>query len=419
MKPRTFEPGLFRAIKLLALIQVFGVLFIRRPIGAAMGLEVTLARWIGLTLSGPLFLVAYTWIPWWRNRLGRLYMPLLIATASINVILEKYLTLSWLIPPGQRELATLLLMVKTWLDIQFVTLLVAWVYSRGSVFWTSLGLCITDGVLSLPFMTPGGSLYPLTLVLFFTRVLSVTLVAVGVQWLVDRQRQQRQALVQANQKLAQYAATVEQLAVSRERIRLARELHDTLAHSLSGVTVQLEAVQALWEVNAGEARRMLAQALRSARTGLTEARRALHSLRASPLEDLGLSLALSDLAQSVAARANLGLELDVENHLENIPSQVEQSVYRVAQEALSNVARHARATSLRVALLPQDGRLVLTVADDGCGFDTSTVHATHYGIKGLRERAELVGGTLDVDSSPHKGTTVRLTISPGLWRVER
>ena len=91
---------------------------------------------------------------------------------------------------------------------------------------------------------------------------------------------------------------------------MARELHDTLAHSLSGATVQLEAVQALWDVKPGEARQMLDQALEATQSGLTEARRALHSLRASPLDDSGLTLAIRDMAKSTAARANLRLDLE-------------------------------------------------------------------------------------------------------------
>jgi len=91
---------------------------------------------------------------------------------------------------------------------------------------------------------------------------------------------------------------------------MARELHDTLAHSLSAVTVQLEAIHALWSVNAESARAMLASALENARNGLTEARRAVKALRASPLEEEGLNVAIGNLARSAAARANLELDLN-------------------------------------------------------------------------------------------------------------
>jgi len=234
----------------------------------------------------------------------------------------------------------------------------------------------------------------------------------GLGWLIKRQREHRAALAEANRKLVQYAATTEQLASSQERNRLARELHDTLAHSLSGATVQLEAVQALWDFQPHEARQMLDQALEVTQNGLTEARRALQSLRASPLDDLGLSLAVSDMAKSTAARANLHLELDMQNHIENLPPEVEQCIYRVAQEALTNVARHADAKSLHVALRQDSGALTLTIADDGRGFDLAAAlsRGAHYGLQGLRERAEMVGAALDVESALRTGTTVKLTV---------
>jgi len=238
----------------------------------------------------------------------------------------------------------------------------------------------------------------------------VTGAGLAFAWLIRRQREHRAALAEANRKLARYATTTEQLAVSQERNRLARELHDTLAHSLSGVTVQLEAVQALWDVQPQGARQMLDQALEATQSGLTEARRALGSLRASPLDDLGLSLAITDMAKSTAARANLRLELDAQNHLEKLAPEVEQCVYRVAQEAIANVARHAEATSLSVSLRHDARVLTLTIADDGHGFDLAQVNEARYGLQGLRERAEMVGALLQVDSGMKIGTTIQLVV---------
>jgi signal transduction histidine kinase len=155
---------------------------------------------------------------------------------------------------------------------------------------------------------------------------------------------------------------------------------------------------------------MLDQALEVTQNGLTEARRALHSLRASPLEDLGLALAISDMAKSTAARSNLRLELEAQNHVENLSPEVEQCVYRIAQEAVANVARHAEATSLRVSLRHDSKALILTIADDGHGFDPYQVNEARYGLKGLRERAEMIGAALHVDSTIKSGTTIQLVL---------
>ena len=410
MKPTTLEPGVLRVLQIATLLQVAGVFLIRLPIGYSMAIEIRLGPFLVLSLFVPLVLLAYLWAPWFQQHLGSAFLPIALMVGSANVIVEKYLRVSWLVQPAQQELVLLLLTVYLWLVFQITTSLVAWQYSVRWVLVSALLLSGLDAALSLPFSRPGSQLHTLLLAILVARSFSVTLVALGVGWLMNRQRAQRQALAAANQQLARYAATTEQLAVSQERNRLARDLHDTLAHSLSGASVQLEAVQALWDVNADAARRMLDQATATTRNGLTEARRALQALRAKPLEDLGLALAISTLAESVAARTGLKLDLDVHNHLDHLAPEVEQCIYRVAQEALTNVTRHADARSLRVALARDNGPLTLTIADDGRGFDPAAVNGTHYGLKGLRERAEMIGATLEVGSQPQQGTTVHLML---------
>jgi signal transduction histidine kinase len=301
-------------------------------------------------------------------------------------------------------------MLRLWVNFQFLTLFVGWQYHQRWVLISGIGLSLLDAALAFPLVRQNAALYPFYISIVIARMFSVTAVGMGMAWMVSRQREHRAALVEANRKLTLYAAATEQLAVSQERNRIARELHDTLAHSLSGVIVQLEAVEALWDVNLAGARKMVEHVLRSARSGLTEVRRALTSLRASPLEDLGLALAISDLAQSVAARTDLKLNLEVASPIENIPPEVEQCVYRVAQEALENVGRHAKAKSLHVSLAQSNGHLMLTVKDDGQGFDRNRVDAARYGLKGLRERAEMIGGNLHIESKLNHGTTVQLSV---------
>ena len=114
--------------------------------------------------------------------------------------------------------------------------------------------------------------------------------------------------------------------------------------------------------------------------------------------------------RDTAARAGLRLELDVRNHLKKLTPHVEQCVYRVAQEALTNVARHADAKTLRAAFRHDAGSLALTVADDGSGFDLAQVSTARYGLKGLRERAEMIGAALHVDSALETGTTISLVV---------
>jgi signal transduction histidine kinase len=227
--------------------------------------------------------------------------------------------------------------------------------------------------------------------------------------LVVEQRKQRQELAEANRKLVRYVSTLEQLAVSRERNRLARELHDTLAHALSGLAVQLDAIAALWDPIPSRASAMLERALSITRIGLDETRRALQALRATPLEDLGLALAIRNLAENVAARGALSLDLDLPEQINDLAPEVEQCYYRVAQEALENVIMHANAQRVSVSLRQAEGRLTLEVSDDGLGIaGEATGSEGRLGIKGMRERAELIGGTLEVESRSGQGTTIRL-----------
>jgi signal transduction histidine kinase len=230
---------------------------------------------------------------------------------------------------------------------------------------------------------------------------------------VTAQREQRQALAAANAQLAQHAATLEQLTLSRERNRLARELHDTLAHTLSAVSVQLEAVDSAWHVQPEKARELLLKSLAQTRSGLTETRRALQSLRAAPLDDLGLALAIRTLAESTAKRGGFALQLDLDE-VEPLTPELEQQIYRIAQEALANVFKHSGARTVAVGLSRAKGQLTLTIEDDGRGFVVEAVQGNgHYGLRGMQERADLIDGVLEFTRGKPHGTVVRLRIPEG------
>jgi len=232
-----------------------------------------------------------------------------------------------------------------------------------------------------------------------------------VHRLIETQRAQRQELVRANVRLAQHAETLEQLTLSRERNRLARELHDTLAHTLSGLAINLEAMKTVVAPGNDELQQMLDQALVTTRTGLDETRRTLKDLRARPLEDLGLSLAVRNQATSVAARANLALLLDLSGDLDGLPPRVQQNLYRIVQEGLENVTRHARAQRVALTLTRTDEGTALTIEDDGTGVRPGeTASDVGYGLRGMRERAEEIGATYSLSSSAGTGTIVRVEV---------
>ena len=245
----------------------------------------------------------------------------------------------------------------------------------------------------------------------FIRTSAFILIGYLVVKMMTTQRRLRQELAQTNTRLAQYAGTLDQLATSRERNRLARELHDVVAHSLSGAAVELEAVKVLWDSEPVRAQAMLDQSLKTIRSGLTETRRALQSLRATPLEDMGLALAVRHLAESISSRAGIQVDLDIGDELGDYAPDAEQCVYRVAEEALANAAEHARAHCISIRLAQNSRQLCLVVADDGQGFDPQQVDRSHsYGLRGMQERAEMAGGYFTVQSQPGGGTTISLTI---------
>ena len=286
-------------------------------------------------------------------------------------------------------------------------LVVSWHSGFRVVLAFSVGTAVVDAALLglvVDGAAPAQSAYLRTLALR-------TLAFVGIGGVVSRLsaelRDQIARLARANLELADHAVTRERLAVSRERGRLAHELHDTLAHTLSAAAVQLEGVKALWSSDRDEAKALLCRALRIVREGLGETRRALKALPAEPVEELGVCRAVGVLAEEAAARSGWRLSLDVDGEPEEVPTSVAHHVYRIAQEALTNVARHADARHVRVSCAVRGRNVSLSIVDDGRGFASESVDEDgHRGLSGMRSRARDAGGHLEVTSAPGEGTAV-------------
>lgn len=421
------EPGFipayrfFVVIRILFWLAVGPVLLLLQMAGdpavaADPALGQRLIRALSLPNVAPLLAVEFvllallTWPK--AQRLGRGFVPLTLGLGLAPLLVGYYL---W---PAVNPLQSPFVMFF------FVTaVLVAWEYKYRYLYLYVFLVTLYQTLVSpwsgnVPWTVPGGFLV--------LQAFMMLLVGSVVATMATVQANQRAALAEAyqrqaadNERLQQHAATLEELSISRERNRLARELHDTLAHSLSAVTVQLEAVRSLWDKQPQKAHAMLQQADATARTGLAEARRALQALRASPLEDLGLALALQELAQSAADRTGARLELRVPDLLKGcVPSAVEQDIYRIAQETLENVVRHAAASTIKVELHENPAGLTLRIEDDGEGIVASLEEAAEgrLGIRGMQERAELIGGRLQITSAAGSGTCVILT-APVEWTV--
>ena len=202
------------------------------------------------------------------------------------------------------------------------------------------------------------------------------------------------------------------LGAVEERNRLAREIHDTLAQELTAIALKLESADALLEAGADleRIRQTTQQALVLTRVSLEEARRSVLDLRAAPLEGRNLAEALSALVEDWSSKHGRSIKFDVTGRKYPLPVRIEVGLYRIAQEALNNIAQHAQAQHVNLQLIITPNQTYLSIEDDGQGFDPGHVPPGHFGLMGLNERVKLLGGNLRVESSPGAGTRIEVTV---------
>ncbi len=208
-------------------------------------------------------------------------------------------------------------------------------------------------------------------------------------------------LEKANRQLASYAVQAEEMATIQERNRLAREIHDNLGHYLTVVNVQIEAARAVMSQNPERAEEALDKAQKLTRDGLTAVRQSVAALRESPIDSRTLIDAIGSLAQE-ARSSGLVVDYSVLGERRSLDSQTKLTLYRVAQEGLTNVRKHAHASRVDVVLdysLPQTVRLL--VKDNGVGM--SAVTGDGFGLIGMRERIQMLGGQLTIESAARQG----------------
>ena len=242
--------------------------------------------------------------------------------------------------------------------------------------------------------------------LFFVASFSTTMLR------VNKERIQSDRLLdelqQAHKQLQEYAGQAEELATAKERNRLARELHDSVAQTLYGLTLQAEA--AARELNNGQTDRA-AEQLReirdSAQQSLQETRLLIFELRPPILEQEGLASALRNRLESVESRSGLKAQIQLQE-VNQLSAGVEAGLYGIANEALNNILKHAHATSIKVSLKQEAGKVVLEIQDNGIGFDVNAMSGG-MGLSGMKERTEQFGGVLQITSDKN-GTMVRVEV---------
>ena len=215
----------------------------------------------------------------------------------------------------------------------------------------------------------------------------------------------------------QLVAQAREAGILDERQRMAREIHDTIAQSLTGVVTQLEAVQHSWSDEA-EMRRHIENASHLAREGLTEARRSVQAMRPSPLDDSRLPEALSDVTEQWSEIAGVDAVVVTVGDRQPLRPEVEVTLLRVAQEALANVEKHAQASRVGVTLSFMDDSVTLDVRDNGVGFDRSAqTRSESYGLSAMGQRIEHLQGELHIESAPGDGTAISASVPADLIGV--
>lgn len=254
----------------------------------------------------------------------------------------------------------------------------------------------------------------LSFILLYTAALIFVAALVSTTLAADKARRHSDQLLTqlatAHAQLQTYADQAEALAIANERNRLARDLHDSVAQTLYGLGLRAEV--ATRRLAAGQYDAVaddLNEIREDAQQTLQETRLLIFELRPPALEKNGLTAALRALLEAVEARSGVGMHLNLQE-MSNLPERVETSLYRIAQEALNNIARYAQATELHVHLIQNTHAVMLTIIDNGVGFDKTTVAAGSVGLQSMRERAEQLNGRFSLESAPHQGTKIHVEI---------
>lgn len=237
--------------------------------------------------------------------------------------------------------------------------------------------------------------------------LSLFLVLRLVTTLIAERRTQEK-LTQAHHQLRQYSLQVEELAAVQERNRIAREIHDSLGHALTSLNVQIQTVLKLWNHNPTEAHAFLKQAQQLGTMAMQEVRQSVSTLRADERAEPPLQEAIATLLQEF--RQSTGISVDAAIHLTApLPPEVTRTIYRLTQEALTNICKHAQATVVTLELSTEQDKVCLAIADNGRGF---SYHQTTsgFGLQGMRERVTAIDGEFHLETSPGQGCRITVTL---------
>jgi signal transduction histidine kinase len=223
-----------------------------------------------------------------------------------------------------------------------------------------------------------------------------------------KEYESRQQLAIAHEQLRQYAILVEDRATLQERNRIAREIHDSVGHVLTAQTIQLNNAIAFWQKEPDRAYQFLTAAKQSVTNALNEIRHSVSTLRNDPLEGKNLADAIALLFQEFSARTKVFPDYTIAlNH--SFSEEIKLTVYRIIQEALTNIIKHSKADAVKVELQTFPEHLYLSIQDNGRGFNPDR-NTTGFGLQGMRERVTALKGKIEIDSNLNRGCTIVINI---------
>jgi signal transduction histidine kinase len=222
------------------------------------------------------------------------------------------------------------------------------------------------------------------------------------------ERQSREELAIANEKLRQYALRIENQATLEERNRIAREIHDSLGHSLTALNLQLETALKLSQSNPNKAQSFLVRAKELGSKALQDVRQSISTMRSHPLQEQSLEQAVQGLLEDFQ-HANGFSPICIINLEESLPNELKIAIYRIIQESLTNISKYAQATEVRIEIEKTPRSLRLSIQDNGKGFDFKQ-NTTGFGLQSMRDRTLAIGGVFNILSAPGYGCKITVDI---------
>lgn len=220
--------------------------------------------------------------------------------------------------------------------------------------------------------------------------------------------QSREKLIAANEKLRQYALKIENQATLEERNRIAREIHDSLGHSLTALNLQLETATKLLDSNPEKAKSFLIRAKELGSQALKDVRESVSKMRSHPLQEKSLEQAIYILIEDFYHSTNIKPNCQI-SCFYTIPRDISTAIYRIIQESLTNIYKYAESTEVNLELTTTVTNLHLMIEDNGKGFDLSQ-NTTGFGLQSMRDRTLALDGNFNIDSVPGEGTKIMVTI---------